>query len=99
MPLDQAVAYARTPHEVVAATRLTEPRPAQTLGQLTLRQREVAALIAQGRSNRQIGEALVITERTVAAHIEHILNKLDFVSRTQIGVWVAEHGLTGSSIA
>jgi non-specific serine/threonine protein kinase len=99
MPLDQALAFARRPHEVVAATKRTEPRPAQTVGQLTPRQREVAALIAQGRSNRQIGEALVITERTVAAHIEHILNKLEFVSRTQIGVWAAENGLTRSSIA
>ena len=61
--------------------------------QLTVRQREVAALIAQGRSNRQIGEVLVITERTVAAHVEHTLNKLGFASRTQIGVWAAEHGL------
>ena len=36
---------------------------------------------------------------TVAAHIEHILNKLGFVSRTQIGVWAAEHGLVVSTIA
>ncbi len=99
MRLDQAVAYALMPHEIVAASTRTEPRPAQTFGQLTLRQREVAALIAQGRSNRQIGEALVITQRTVAAHIEHILNKLDFVSRTQIGVWAAAHGLVVSSVA
>ena len=41
----------------------------------------------------------MITERTVAAHIEHILNKLDFVSRTQIGVWAAEHGMVTSSTA
>jgi non-specific serine/threonine protein kinase len=60
---------------------------------LTLREREVAALVAHGRSNRQIAEALVITERTVAAHVEHILNKLGFSSRTEIGVWAAEHGL------
>jgi len=35
----------------------------------------------------------VITDRTVAARVEHIVNKLGFVSRTQIGVWAAEHGL------
>jgi len=51
------------------------------------------ALVAQGLSNRQIASRLVITERTVAAHIEHILGKLGFTSRTQIGVWMAERGL------
>jgi non-specific serine/threonine protein kinase len=101
MPLEQAVAYALAPRESVAAAAsiATEPRPAQPSDRLTPREREVAVLVARGNSNRQIGAALVITERTVAAHIEHILNKLDFVSRTQIGVWAAEHGLVVSSIA
>jgi non-specific serine/threonine protein kinase len=101
MRLEQAVAYALAPRESVAAaaTTATGPRPAQPSDQLTPREREVAALVARGNSNRQIGEALVITERTVAAHIEHILNKLGFVSRTQIGVWAAEHGLVVSTIA
>jgi non-specific serine/threonine protein kinase len=76
-----------------------EPRPAQCSDELTQRQREVAALIAQGRSNRQIGQELVITERTVAAHVEHILDRLGFASRTQIGVWAAEHDLVVSSRA
>jgi class 3 adenylate cyclase/HAMP domain-containing protein len=60
---------------------------------LSAREREVAAVIARGLTNRQISEKLMITERTVAAHIEHIMSKLDFASRTQIGVWAAEHGL------
>jgi adenylate cyclase len=67
-------------------------RPAET-GPLSAREREVAVLIARGRSNRQIAEELVIAERTVAAHVEHIMTKLDFASRTQIGVWAAERGL------
>lgn len=67
-------------------------KPAET-GPLSAREREVAALIARGRTNRQIAEELVIAERTVAAHIEHIMTKLDFASRTQIGVWAAERGL------
>ena len=65
--------------------------PTPDLGPLTPREREVAALVAQGLSNRQIAERLVITERTVAAHMEHILDKLSFSSRTQIGVWAAHH--------
>jgi non-specific serine/threonine protein kinase len=101
MRLDQAIAYALAPGEpVVAATGTpTEPRVNTSSDLLTPREREVATLIARGRSNRQIGEALVITERTVAAHVEHILNKLAFSSRTQIGVWAAEHGLVASSLS
>ena len=70
----------------------TPDRPTET-GPLSAREGEVAALIARGRTNRQIAEELVIAERTVAAHIEHIMTKLDFASRTQIGVWAAERGL------
>jgi len=53
----------------------------------------VASLISQGLTNRQIAEQLVITQRTVAAHIEHILEKLGFRSRLQIGLWAAHHQL------
>ncbi len=60
---------------------------------LTPRQRDVAELIAGGLSNAEIAQRLVITQGTVANHIEHILRKLDFRSRTQIGVWAAERGL------
>jgi adenylate cyclase len=63
---------------------------------LTEREQEVAALIAQGLTNRRIAEELVVTERTAASHVEHILNKLGFSSRTQIGVWAAERRRTAS---
>ena len=56
---------------------------------LTPREREVAELVAGGLTNGQIARRLVITERTVAAHIEHINAKLGFSSRTQIGVWAS----------
>jgi DNA-binding NarL/FixJ family response regulator len=55
----------------------------------------VAALLAHGLTNRQIAEQLVIAERTVASYIEHILNKLGFASRHQVGAWATEHGLLG----
>ncbi len=55
----------------------------------------MAALLALGLSNRQIAQRLVVTERTVAAHIEHLLNKLGFASRHQVGAWADEHGLSG----
>jgi D-xylose transport system permease protein len=62
-------------------------------GLLTPREREVAGLIAQGLTNRQIAEALMISERTAGAHVEHMLSKLTFRSRAQVAVWAAEHGL------
>lgn len=58
--------------------------------QLTTREREVAALVAQGLSNKEIAAKLVISERTVEGHVERVLGKLGFRSRTQIAVWQAE---------
>ncbi len=50
-------------------------------------------LLARGLTNRQIAGRLVVTERTVGAHIEHILDKLGFASRHQVGVWATEYGI------
>jgi len=66
------------------------PKPAQAC-ELTAREWEVAQLIAQGATNRQIADSLVITEGTAANHVLHILGKLGFSSRTQIAVWAAGH--------
>lgn len=61
------------------------PRPAPPRAQaLTPREREVADLVAQGLSNREIAERLVISKRTADVHVEHILAKLHITSRTQI---------------
>jgi len=61
--------------------------------QLTQREREVAALVARGLTNRQIAEELVITEGTAASHVKHILARLTLDSRVQIAIWAIEHGL------
>ncbi|MEU5881488.1 LuxR C-terminal-related transcriptional regulator [Spirillospora sp. NPDC047279] len=58
------------------------------LGPLTNRERQVARLIAEGLSNRQIAERLVISKRTADAHVEHILTKLGFRSRTQVAAMI-----------
>jgi DNA-binding CsgD family transcriptional regulator len=60
---------------------------------LTFREREVASLIAAGKSNLEIAEALTLSARTVEAHIGNILAKLEFSSRAQIAVWAVEKGL------
>jgi non-specific serine/threonine protein kinase len=56
---------------------------------LTRRESEIAALVAEGLSNREIGERLVISKRTVDAHVEHIYAKLGLSSRVQLTTWLA----------
>jgi DNA-binding CsgD family transcriptional regulator len=53
----------------------------------------VARLVAQGRTNREIGEALVISSGTARTHVEHVLTKLDVRSRAEIAAWAVAHGL------
>jgi DNA-binding CsgD family transcriptional regulator len=64
-------------------------RRAANHGALTPREWEVATLVAEGLTNREIAERLVITERTASTHMVHILTKLGFHSRAQIAAWVA----------
>jgi DNA-binding CsgD family transcriptional regulator/sugar lactone lactonase YvrE len=57
---------------------------------LTRREREIASLVAQGLTNREIAERLFIAERTAEGHVESIRNKLGFRSRTQVAAWVVD---------
>jgi non-specific serine/threonine protein kinase len=67
--------------------------PPHDLGGLTAREREVAALIGEGRANREIADALVISVKTVEAHVTRILAKLGFSSRAQIAAWAVANGM------
>ncbi|MEV0584278.1 LuxR C-terminal-related transcriptional regulator [Nonomuraea sp. NPDC050310] len=60
------------------------------LGVLSAREREVAGLLAEGLTNRQIAERLVISKRTADAHVEHIFAKLGVSSRAQVAALVVE---------
>ncbi len=85
-------------HQATALIPRQEPLPPRRaaknlFGGLTEREREVAALIAQGKANREIAEVLVVNYRTIEKHIENILSKLGFTSRAQIAVWASEKGL------
>ncbi|MDG3017174.1 helix-turn-helix transcriptional regulator, partial [Speluncibacter jeojiensis] len=84
--VDEAVAFA-------LEERATEPVPQQearkeaTPSPLTKREQQVAELVAQGMTNRAIADKLVLSPRTVEWHVEHILGKLNFTTRTQIVTW------------
>ncbi len=81
--------------------RAAPPPPAPTkrqatkaaFGGLTRRERDTAALVAQGKSNRDAARILGIGERTVEGYVAAALSKLGFSSRSQIAVWAAEQGL------
>lgn len=77
-----------------ATSRVTLPITgriaARRLEELTNREREVAVLIAQGYSNQQIADELVLTRGTVANHVAHILGKIGASNRTQIATRVLE---------
>jgi tetratricopeptide (TPR) repeat protein len=80
--------------QLPTVTPLTALRTAkQAFGGLTAREREIVVHIVQGQSNREIAASLVISERTVAKHVENILAKFQFATRTQIAVWGASSGL------
>jgi non-specific serine/threonine protein kinase len=86
LSLDQAVAYALGEQ---AATPSAASSPTRAPGVLTPRERQVAELIAQGLTNKQIATKLVIAPRTAEGHVENILTKLGFTSRTHIATWAA----------
>ncbi|PQP18356.1 protein kinase domain-containing protein [Rhodococcus opacus] len=84
---DAAVAYALG-EQISPSPTSAGPSPAPTK-----REREVAALIAEGLTNKEIAARLVISPRTAQGHVEHLLTKLGFNSRAQIAAWVVEsHG-------
>jgi DNA-binding NarL/FixJ family response regulator len=60
---------------------------------LTGREREVAMLIGQGKSNSEIATELVVSKRTIETHVSHILSKLGLSNRAHIMRWAIDHGL------
>jgi DNA-binding CsgD family transcriptional regulator len=85
MTIDEGVAFAvedKQPREA--------PVKAASGTELTRRQLEIAKLIAQDLTNRQIADRLFLSERTVETHITNMLNKLGLSSRVQLSRWLAE---------
>jgi DNA-binding NarL/FixJ family response regulator len=67
--------------------------PADSLAALTAREREVALLMARGRTNEQIAGELFVTLKTVEKHAGNALRKLGFRNRQELGEWLAAQGL------
>jgi DNA-binding CsgD family transcriptional regulator len=77
-----------------APRRMTRRQAAkEAAGGLTEREREVAVRITMGRTNREIADELVLSERTIETHVGNILSKLGFSSRAQVAAWGAERGI------
>jgi predicted ATPase/DNA-binding CsgD family transcriptional regulator/tetratricopeptide (TPR) repeat protein len=91
LPLDGAVARAMAIYVPAGASSRESPTPQPT--PLSPREREVAALVARGMTNRAIAEALVIAEGTANLHVKHILTKLGLSTRTQVAIWAIQAGL------
>ena len=88
-------AYAGQAHLDPTVARLLADsvrRPHRVGDDLTPREREVLGLVAEGASNRQIAETLVVSERTARTHVSAILSKLGLVSRTQAALWAVREG-------
>jgi non-specific serine/threonine protein kinase len=83
LTVDETLTYALQER---VSTAPTQSRRAVT--ELTRREREIADLVADGMSNKEIASTLVISFRTAEGHVEHILTKLGFTSRAQIAAWV-----------
>ena len=87
MSLDEAIADALDEPRQSAA-----PEPVADLTPLTRREREIAAMLAQGLSNTEIASKLVISRRTAESHVAHILTKLELKNRTQVAAWLTTTG-------
>jgi DNA-binding NarL/FixJ family response regulator len=66
---------------------------------LTRREREILALVAEGHSNRELARMLWVTEQTVKFHLSNIYRKLDVANRTEASRWAHRHGLVAAAVA
>jgi len=89
MTLEQVIEYALYDLQ----PPLSAHNSKEKFGGLTVREREVAMLIAQGKSNREIAKVMTVGVKTIETYVTRILNKLGFDSRVQIAMWAKDKGL------
>jgi non-specific serine/threonine protein kinase len=90
MPVQQAADLA----QAVASGTAPADQDRSPQVPLTPRERQVAALVASGRTNRQIGRVLGISEKTAEVHLHHVMSKLDARSRAEVAAWAVTHRLS-----
>jgi len=89
--------YRRAFAMIPRARQLTQRQATKVeFGGLTRRERQVAAVVARGLSNQEIADDLVVSIKTVEAHVTRILSKLGFSSRAQIAAWAVDKGLASA---
>jgi DNA-binding CsgD family transcriptional regulator len=93
MELEQAIRFALQEEDRPAAG--ARPQGPASGTRLTRRQMEIARLVGEGLTNREIAQRLFISERTAEGHVEQIRNKLGFSSRVQIAAWIVENERRG----
>jgi len=95
--LSPRVMRARVATAVPPPSPDAEPGPSGVYP-LTRKEVEVAILVAQGKTNKEIAGQLFNSERTIDNHVQHIYNKLNIDSRPQLALWVQAHGLLTAAI-
>jgi DNA-binding NarL/FixJ family response regulator len=94
LSLEEAVTAARAVASTAADSSIPATVSAATMPiGLTAREREVLGLLAEGRSDKEIADALCISSRTVGAHVTHLLAKLGVETRTAAAIYAVRHGL------
>jgi non-specific serine/threonine protein kinase len=86
------LAHTPRPHDALPLAAIP-PGKSPPLSALSQRELDVVKLVAGGRSNREIAEALVISRKTAEAHVSHILTKLGLWRRVQIATWSLQQGM------
>jgi DNA-binding NarL/FixJ family response regulator len=89
-----ALSPAPASQPVASSSRPASPSTGGQVEELTEREREILLLVARGATNREVGEALFITEGTVKNHMSNILSKLGLRDRTQAALYAREHFLS-----
>ena len=92
--------FEQAAHAMLPKEKAVSPRraTARQYGGLTEREREVAALIGQGKSNAEMADLLVVSKRTVETYVSRVLSKLGLTSRSQIALWTRDKGLTSREL-
>ncbi len=93
LSLEEAIAEAEALADATDHRPLLGTSPSSAVHGLSLREMEVLRLVAAGKTDAEVAEALFLSKRTVGTHLTNILAKLDLANRTEAAAWAVRHGL------